>query len=250
MIVLRPALFPQGKVLAALSTRGEPGEAGAMGMNLSFNVGDEVSAVRRNRGVFFGGLGIAEDELAIPRQVHGDSVLHVTRAGEYLETDGLITSNPRVFLCITFADCLPLLLYDPVKHNVAALHAGWRGTALNIVGSGIKKMQQAFGSNPDDLLVYLGPGAGPCCYEIGEDVARRFDPQFVRRGDKLTVDLKGALISQLLTAGCRKERLEVSASCTIHELQYHSFRRDGRQAGRMMACIGLLPRETEAANLR
>ncbi len=250
MTVLRPALFPQDEVLAALSTRGEPDEAGVMGMNLSFNVGDDASAVRRNRGLFFGGRGIAEDELAIPRQVHGDAVLQVHRAGDYPETDGLVTSHPRVFLCITFADCLPLLLYDPVTHSVAALHAGWRGTALNIVASGIKKMQQAFGSKPDDLLVYVGPGAGPCCYEIGEDVARRFDPEFVRRGDKLTVDLKGALVSQLLAAGCRKEHLEASASCTIHELQYHSYRRDGRQAGRMMACIGLLPRETEAANLR
>jgi len=233
-------MFPQDEVFAVLSTRGEPGEAGVMGMNLSFNVGDDAGTVRRNRGLFFGGHGIGENELAIPLQVHGDAVRHVNRAGEYPDTDGLVTSHPRVFLCITFADCLPLLLFDPVTHSVAALHAGWRGTALNIVASGIKKLHQTFGSKPDDLLVYVGPGVGPCCYEIGEDVAHRFDAEFVRRGDKLTLDLKDALLAQLLEAGCRKDRVEISSSCTIHELRYHSYRRDGSRSGRMMACIGLL----------
>ncbi|MGA9121383.1 MAG: polyphenol oxidase family protein, partial [Bacteroidota bacterium] len=188
---------------------------------------------------FFGGLGIQEDELAIPGQVHGSRIRRIDQAGRYPETDGLITATPRVFRCVTFADCVPLLLYDPVSRHAAALHAGWRGTALRIAETGVRRLVDECGADPHQLRVFMGPAAGVCCYAVGEEVSGQFDQAFVRRGSATTIDLREALKAQVLAAGCREEHLEISTACTIHDSSYHSFRRDGKRSGRMMACIGI-----------
>jgi YfiH family protein len=210
-----------------------------MAMNLSFNVGDDPDRVRANRSAFFGSMGVQESELAVPGQVHGKHIERVEHGGRYPGTDGLITRTPRVFLCVTFADCVPILLFDPVSRSIAGIHAGWRGTVLGIVPEGIRRLAGECGAIPERLRVYLGPAAGACCYEVGEDVARRFEARYVHRDVLTTVDLHGALKGQLLVAGCLEQNIEISPACTIHDLSFHSFRRDGRQSGRMMAFIGL-----------
>jgi len=243
MTVLRPRIFPKNEVLAALSVRDGSLPEDPFGMNLSFNVGDNPETVRRNRASFFGGLGINEDELAIPRQVHGTTIRRIDRPGSYPNTDGLITASTGIFLCVTFADCVPILLFDPEKKCIGAVHAGWRGAAGEIVALGIRALAQDFDTKPRDVLAYVGPAAGACCYEIGDEVARRFDERFVHRDSGTTVDLKGVLVDQLLNEGCMRGNIETSSACTIHELQYHSYRRDGPKSGRMMACIALLRAE-------
>jgi YfiH family protein len=211
-----------------------------LGLNLSFRVGDDPANVVRNRGIFFGGLGIPLASLAIPGQVHGSTVLLVDRPGEYPETDALITSVEGLFLCVSVADCVPVLLFDPLRNAIAAVHAGWRGTAAGIAAAAVEAMGAEFGSLPSGLFASIGPSASNCCYSVGDEVASRFPAAFVRTdGAARFVDLKGANRKQLLDAGLRPENVELSPYCTIsNPTLFHSFRRDGVKSGRMMAVIG------------
>jgi YfiH family protein len=211
-------------------------------MNLSLSAGDSEENVRRNRELFFGSLGIGPEEIAVPRQVHGDRVAVVRRPGSAADTDGLITSAERVFLCVTIADCVPILLADPENRAVAAVHAGWRGTASGIAAAAVRLMADACGSHPNTLRAFVGPSASVCCYEVGEDVAGKFSAQFVdRRTSSVRVDLKGANRAQLTGAGLDPENIEISPYCTISETSiFHSHRREGSASGRMMAVIGII----------
>jgi polyphenol oxidase len=240
---IRPTIFQAVPgVLAAVSTRNGGVSPGPLGMNLSFSVGDEEANVLRNRELFFGGLGIGLQELAIPRQVHGSFLLRVLAPGTFAGTDGLVTDVPRIFLCVTVADCVPVLLCDPRAPAVGVVHAGWRGTASGIVAAAVGRMKEEFGTDPATLLAFVGPAAGACCYEVGPEVAARFDAQFLfQRGDRALVDLKSANRTQLLDAGLRPGHIEVDLSCTIEEsARFHSYRRDGDHSGRMMGVIGIL----------
>lgn len=240
---IRPRIFPsQPAVLAAVSTRNGGVSPAPLGMNLSFRVGDRQENVRRNREIFFGSLGIGTAELAIPGQVHGTRVLRAVDPGTYPECDALVTVAARVFLCVSVADCVPVLLCDPDVPAVAAVHAGWRGTVGRILEGTVRKMEDDFGAEPRRFRAYIGPSASTCCYTVGEDVALRFDRRFVRRsGGRFIVDLKRANYQQLLDAGVSVRRIEVSRACTISDARrFHSFRRDGKRSGRMIAVIGLV----------
>ncbi|HTY58839.1 MAG TPA: peptidoglycan editing factor PgeF [Bacteroidota bacterium] len=239
MTVIRPAVFPEG-VIAGFSTRNGGVSPAPLGMNLSFRVGDDPGNVRRNREIFFGALGISTGSLAIPGQVHGTAVLNVDRPGEYPGTDALITGTPGLFLCVSVADCVPILLFDPLRNAVAAVHAGWRGSAAGIVTAAVQAMETEFGTIPASIIASIGPSASQCCYKVGEEVASQFPPACVRMVEGVPyVDLKGANRGQLLAAGLRAENIELSPYCTISEpALLHSFRRDGQKSGRMMGVIG------------
>jgi YfiH family protein len=240
--VIRPAAFPESAVVAAVSTRNGGISPAPLGMNLSFHVGDREENVRRNREIFFGWLGIRIDELAIPGQVHGTNVSRIGAPGAFPDCDALITDSPRVFLCVSVADCVPVLLFEPAVHAVAAVHAGWRGTVGRILEAAVRKMERTLGAQPGRLRAYLGPAASSCCYAVGEDVAARFDSRFVRRdGARPFVDLKQANAQQLLALGVSPDHIEISPFCTISDSTlFHSYRRDGLRSGRMTAVIGLI----------
>ena len=241
--VLRPVLFSTiANVLAAISTRNGGVSPAPLGMNTSFHVGDSEENVVRNRDLFCRSLGITRHEIAVPGQVHSAVVCRVDRPGEVPECDALVTSTPRVFLSVSVADCVPILLCDPNVRTVAAVHAGWRGTAAGILTRAIKRMCSDFAATPEGIIAYLGPAASSCCYYVGEEVASRFDRRFVLRGEKGTVvDLKAANVQQLLDCGIPESQIEISPSCTISESGlFHSFRRDGVRSGRMMAVIGII----------
>jgi hypothetical protein len=240
---IRPSIFQNVPgILAAVSTRNGGVSPGLLGMNLSLSVGDEEANVWRNRELFFGGLGIGPGELAIPGQVHGSLLLRVQSPGTFAGTDGLVTNAPRVFLCVTVADCVPILLCDPCTPAVGVVHAGWRGTVSGILAAAVGRMRDEFGTDPAALLAFVGPAAGACCYETGPEVAARFAKQFLQpRGERTLVDLKSANRTQLLDAGLKPEHIEVDPSCTIEEsARFHSYRRDGDRSGRMMGVIGIL----------
>ena len=240
--LLRPAIFAESEgIVAAMSTRQGGISPEPMGLNLSFRVGDDEGNVRRNRELFFGSLGILPSELAIPDQVHGALVRRVDGPGTVPDCDALITATPRVFLCLTIADCVPVLLYDRSAGAIAAVHAGWRGTTAGILGRALKLLFDEFGCSPSRVLAYLGPAASACCYTVGDDVASRFDRRFViATHSGPVVDLKQANLQQLIDAGVPARNIEVSSSCTISESAlFHSFRRERDRSGRMMAVIGL-----------
>jgi len=242
---MRPAIFhSEREIAAALSTRTGGVSPAPLGMNTSFSVGDDRSNVVKNRELFLGGHGIRLTELASPEQVHGNRVRCVTEPGSYPVCDALMTDTPRVFLSISFADCVPILLYDPAARAVAGVHAGWKGTASGIALVALRAMEQEYGSSPGNTLVFLGPAAGACCYQVGEDVTSHFDKRCVRMTKgKSYVDLKRANLDQLCSAGVRLEKIEVSPHCTICRPDlFHSYRRDRDKSGRMMAVIGLRAR--------
>lgn len=240
MSILRPAGFNTPSVQTALSTRLGGPEGSPYGMNLSFNVGDDPENVRANRERFLKELGIREEELAIPRQIHSSTVLCVERPGIYPDCDGLITDSVRVFLTVTVADCIPLFLWEREKNVLAAVHSGWRGTVAGISLQAVKKMVEEFGARPGAMRAHIGPCASVCCYTVSQDVASRFDPRFVREiGGQLHVDLKGTVMSQLLEAGIPPAGIDISPLCTISEaFVLHSYRRDGVKSGRMMGITG------------
>ncbi len=132
---------------------------------------------------------VLRNEVASVKQVHGSKVVRVEQPGIAGEADALITATAGLILGIKTADCLPVLLADMKQRVVAAVHAGWRGTAKDIAGETIRAMQENFKTNPTDLLVALGPSIGECCFEVGAEVAREFtdfNPAFARVTGKST----------------------------------------------------------------
>jgi polyphenol oxidase len=229
-------------VIAAMSTRLGGLPDSPFGMNLSLSVGDDPMRVNANRETFFGSLGIPPGRLAFMHQVHGTTVVRVEAPGQNPSCDALMTNQAGLFLCVTVADCVPIFLLDREAHAVAVVHAGWRGTASRIVLEAIRAMADSLGVDPGRMEAFIGPSAGQCCYEVGDEVADAFDPTHIAvKEGRRCVDLKGANREQLVSAGIPAAKIEVSSACTIHGGEiYHSFRRDGQKSGRMMGVLGFL----------
>ena len=225
-------------------------------LNLSAKWGDSEENVRRNVRTFLGFLDIAGDPLFL-NQVHGCRILAVDdstpedRRGDY---DGAVVSTPGVPLVIRTADCLPILLYDPVKKAAGAVHAGWRGTALSIAEKTAALMCRRYGSRPGDIIAAMGPAIGPCCYEVGEEVEEAFGRResgfpfpwknilfrLPEQGARKHFDLAAANRLQLLRAGLRDDNISLPAACTCCEGEnFYSYRRDGEASGRQGALVML-----------
>jgi YfiH family protein len=230
------------EVRFGLSTRNGGVSPEPYGMNTSLRVGDEAENVRANRRRILGFLGIDGAQLAAPLQCHSNVVRAVAQPGEYPACDGLTTDRISLALVISVADCLPIVLYDARHRAVSLVHAGWRGTSGQIVQSAVRVMAHEFQTDAAELTVYLGPSAGVCCYEVGSEVAERFPAACVEeRARRLYLDLKGANLQQLLDVGAERKNVEVSPHCTICEPdQFHSYRRDREESGRMMAVVSLI----------
>lgn len=180
---------------------------------------------------------IDQDSTASLRQIHSAEVLVVDREGCAGEGDGLITSKPDVILSIRTADCYPVLLVDIRARVIAALHAGWRGTAAGIVPAAIRLMASKFGTSASDIFAAIGPGIGGCCYEVGTDVARRFG--LATAGH---VDLGQANQDQLIEAGVAEAHIDRLNLCTFCDAaRFHSYRRDKDAAGRMTSFVRIRP---------
>ncbi|MGV3522862.1 MAG: peptidoglycan editing factor PgeF [Candidatus Sericytochromatia bacterium] len=199
-------------------------------------------------------LGLKAEDLVACQQVHGQQIGVVSTAergrGAFSqqdalpETDGLITDVAALPLLVMVADCYPVLLADPVRRAVGAVHSGWRGTQQNIAVAALEKMQAQYGSRPEDVRVAIGPGIGFAHFEVGPEVIAAFadqidlgDPQVVASsGTRYRLNLPEILRRQLLKAGIQPEHLDVVAGCTVAEAErFYSFRREqgrtGRQAG-------------------
>lgn len=172
--------------------------------------------------------------MASLKQIHSSRVLLARQPGCAGEGDALVTDRAGLPVSVRTADCYPILLADERKKAVAAIHAGWRGTAAGIVVSAMLKMQAEFGTEPQDLQVAIGPGIGKCCYEVGIEVARQFGAERSGR-----IDLAELNRRQLVEAGVPGERIDVLGGCTrCNAYLFHSFRRDQMHAGRMVSYIG------------
>jgi YfiH family protein len=213
-----------------------------LGMNLSYAVGDDPVNVAENRKRLFGSLGFTESGSAIPQQCHSSNVQIVSGSGKYEACDGLITQVLDLPLVVTVADCLPIVLFEPVKRLIGLVHAGWRGTSQGIAAEAVGMMVNRLGGVASEMVAYLGPSAGVCCYEVGGELAQVFSlDQIQQRNDLLYLDLKKSNVDQLLGCGMKEENIEVSPFCTICYPQlFHSYRRDKTSSGRMMAIVSLI----------
>jgi YfiH family protein len=174
--------------------------------------------------------------LATVKQIHSDCCVAAEgRAGVIGQADALIEDTPGAVVAVKTADCIPVLLIDERHRSVAAVHAGWRGTAERIVAKTVDAMHARFGTQPVDLHAAIGPGIGVCCYEVGPEVAARFGVE--GRGK---IDLTAANRDQLLDAGVTPGRIYASNLCTMCNAgEFHSFRRDREMAGRMYSFAGI-----------
>jgi purine-nucleoside/S-methyl-5'-thioadenosine phosphorylase / adenosine deaminase len=241
-------------------------------LNLGFTDWDSREKVLENRRLFQSALGAADLPLVTLKQFHSD-VIHLFHSApaEPCRGDASLTNRPGLLLAVQTADCVPILLVDPKKRAVAAIHAGWRGTLARIAAKTIGAMQMHFRTNPRDLLAALGPSIGGCCYEVGTEVAAQFLSQFpnaaewfdeLRTGDEpnpiqwlnmappghqpppknVLLDLRKANRAQLLEAGLRSQNIFSSDLCTAcrRDLLF-SYRKEGPSSGRLLSVIALRP---------
>jgi hypothetical protein len=180
-------------------------------------------------------------DLATLRQIHSNIVRVADRPADLGEGDAMISNVPGVTLTIRTADCLPILIADPRNHAIAAVHAGWRGTVLEIVPATIQAMATHFGTTLEDLVIAIGPGIGPCSYEVGPEVAARFAqffPELQNISTKTKIDLAETVIRQLRRNGGKPGQIDPSGLCTYCNPDlFHSYRRQGEAAGRMHSVI-------------
>ncbi len=195
-------------------------------------------------------------------QVHGNAVYRASHhdAGRGADpdstqpthADALICDTPGVVLMTVHADCMPILLCDPVRRAVASIHAGWRSTVLDIAGETVRAMGREFGSDPADLLAFLAPAIGVCCYEVGDDVADAWRERagagaglaLVEYGERWRFDLEVANRYLLAESGVRRDRIEAAGICTkCNGDRWFSHRGQGATTGRYAAMIGLVEDE-------
>ena len=184
----------------------------------------------------------ADGEVFFLRQVHGCAVV-APPWGEAPEADASFAKESGSFLAIETADCLPVLIVDPVRRWVAAAHAGWRGTVARVSQAAARALVVQ-GSDPGDLLVALGPSIGACCYEVGPEVEEALGPDggsFFVAGNpgKKRLNVAAANRAQLLEMGVKAKNLDLVELCTrCREDLFFSYRRDGANAGRMISLVG------------
>lgn len=180
------------------------------------------------------------------RQVHSNLLVSVN--GDEVsacgapdrEADGFITSHAGEVVAVRTADCVPILLVDRRNLVVAAVHAGWRGTVAEIARHAVERASAEFGCRPEELEAAIGPAIGPCCFEVGDEVAAQFDPSLIHSSAKPHIDLIEANRRQLIRAGLRDEQIRHSGDCTFCAPQrFYSYRRQGAASGRMLAFAGI-----------
>jgi YfiH family protein len=229
-------------VYHAISTRDGGVSAGRCeSLNVSYSVGDARANVDENLRRLATAVGTDYERLFWPYQVHGRAVTEVTpNTPPGPKCDVLITGSAERTLLLRYADCTPVLLADPKRQAVAAVHAGWRGSAVRAAAAAVEALVERYGSRPADLLGGIGPAIGPCCYTVGRDVETAFaDRPWLLRDGKL--DLWAANREALTEAGVPAEQIELAAICTqCQSDRFFSHRANGGQpAGRFAALIGL-----------
>ncbi len=240
-------------------------------MNLSFTRGDDVEDVKENYRLISRALDFDVESLVLTEQVHSTNILKVGKddCGDVFlpdrrikDTDGLVTDEPGVTLMTFFADCVPLLFFDPVKRVIGNAHSGWRGTVSQMGRKMVRKMTEEYGSNPADIIAVIGPSICRKCYEVSDDLyyefAKIFDEEKMSRtfflekdgeyvpvesGDvpeHMQLDLWEANRFVLEMAGLRDENIHCSKVCTCcnHDLLFSHRYTKGRR-GNLSAFLGI-----------
>ena len=260
--VLKSSLIDEKNVAAFFTTRDLPLKAGERK--------DMIDEVEQNKKLVCEGLNIPLENLVIPVQTHSDNVGIVMEKGKrekekennnepyspihpftyspFENTDALVTNKPNIALALNFADCTPIIFYDPIKKVVAIAHAGWRGTVAKIGPKTVAKMVENFDCNPKDIIALIGPCIGKCCFEVGEDVLQKLidsvDGKIENAISGRKADLKLVNKIQLLASGL--EKIDLSEYCTSCQSElFFSYRKEKGNTARHSAVIMLNKEETK-----
>jgi len=242
MLVVKPFIFNKyPEIICAFSTKMSPSAKPPYYFNLSYSVGDKKEIVEQNRNLFFNELGLNERMISYQKQVHEDKISCVDGSGSCGESDALITTKKNLGLAISSADCPAIFIYDPMNEVIAAVHSGWRGTEKQILKKTIQKLKSDFNCNPTNLICYIGPSISQTNYEVDEEVASKFDEEFIlKKGNKFLLNLSGANYKMLVEEGMKRVNIQVSGLCTYEfETLLHSYRRDGQKSGRALGVIAI-----------
>lgn len=239
---IKPGIFDKfGNVVCGVSTRFGKEPRPPFDFNMSYKIGDDTDAVKKNRQDFFNELGIDGSKVTFQFQVHSTIHNYVNETCFFNGSDGLYTDKNDLFLAVNVADCVPVFVYDAENKAVAGIHSGWKGTQQKIVTHTIRTMSDRFNSKPENLYVYVGPGISVKNFEVGKEVYDLFDDEFKEKRDgKLYVDLRKDIYTRLINIGVPAENIEVCGYCTYEDDKlFHSYRRDGAKSGRMLGVIGM-----------
>lgn len=198
-------------------------------------------------------IGVAREDLLLISQVHEARVAEASpdrpRPWPRPNADAIVGNDPTAAIAVRVADCVPILLSEESGRVVAAIHAGWRGTARRVAIAAVQSMQSRYGVRPERIVAAVGPSIGPCCYEVGADAKDAFratghHPALLERWfaarplGKFHLDLWQATRDQLQGAGLHASNIHVAELCTrTHSDRFHSYRAHGAGAGRMAAVM-------------
>ena len=253
------------EVVAAFSTKkGGVSKGIYESMNLSLSTDDDMENILENYRIFADAVGIPVEDFVISMQTHTTNIRVATEADrgkglfkerDYTDVDGLITNEKGVALCLLYADCVPVYLYDPVKKAIALLHSGWKGTCGRISEKGVRMLNSYYGSEPKDILCVIGPSICKDCYEVSGDLISHFEKKFkpsdiaqifsigrrTKEGElKYNLDLKKAIKMTLLDAGVPEENICDPEICTCCEHEtFFSHRYTNGRRGNLAAVMEL-----------
>ena len=226
-------------------------------LNLGLRTEDDFENVKTNYKILCKTLDLNPETIVLGNLANGDNIRNVTaedagagiwRDFPYEGTDGLLTDVPGITLMATYADCVPLFFYDPVKKIVGLAHSGWRGTAQEIGGKMVDRMQSDYGCNPENILAGIGPSIGMCCFETDVDVFSEFiefpyldEAWFFQKDNgKLDIDLWRINLEMLLYTGIPEDNIHISGLCTCCNSDiFFSHRATKGKRGNMAGVIGL-----------
>lgn len=220
-------------------------------LNLSISVGDDPARVAENRVHAFNALGRNPASIHDAWLIHGTDVIFADAPRSLdaptQKADILFTDNPEVSLFMRFADCVPLLFHDPKKNVIGISHAGWMGTVKGVAEVSVQAMQERYGSNPQDIVVGIGPSISADHYEVGEEVAAQFREKYGKdseqviqvRDEKIYLDLWAANALQLQKMGV--EHIQISGLCTACHLDdWYSHRAEKGKTGRFGVLLAMV----------
>ncbi len=251
--ILRPSWWRNSALWAGFCTRkGGYGTGVFAELNCSWKWKEEGFGADENHDLLARKEGYDRKRLFLVKQVHGSNGVSTERYPPEVSIrtagDFLISGTPGDVCGVITADCVPLLIYDPVAPCVAAVHSGWRGTLARVAASAVVALKESYGSNPAHMKVAAGPSIGVCCFEVGRDVEMKFQEAFPslegfsstgQRG-RPHIDLCKVIYRTLEDSGVIRENIEVVGGCTFCRPEsYFSYRRDGSPIGQHMSFIGL-----------
>lgn len=245
-MIIRPQIFSSiSNLIAAQSTRlGGVSKSPYDAMNLGSNTNDDINDIEKNKEIFASQIGIKLNEIVRAKQTHSDNILIAKEAGYFEGYDSIVTDKSNLFLAVSTADCVPILIFDKSNNAIAAIHAGWKGTMMFLVKKTMLEMNVRYGTIGNNCYAYIGPCIHQCSFEVENDVIDQFNSQYyiqdINNPKKYFLDIRQHNLDQLLAYGIPFAQIEVSEFNTYESTDlFFSHRKEKGITGRMWSGIML-----------